>query len=255
MENFWKEKKYLPADAGYKMFSGKYFLALFAMLIIMASVIYCFGRLNKKAKEKICRVFAVLPFVMEVIKFIVLFSQDCYTSNYYPIGLCSLIIYIYPVYAFTKNEKVRRAARVLICNVMLPGGIVALLFPNWIGHYPFFSYFSLHSYIWHTLMLVYPVLTWLKDRSKLKMPDIIRGDAVILVFLPVIIFINYKFGTNYWFLAAPTDNHPFAAVYKNAGAGVYFGIFVLVSFLAACLVAWLQNIIMPRFIKEKAQEE
>ncbi len=250
MGNFWKEKTHLPENTGYALFSAEYFLALaLTVLVIVAAVIY-FGRQNKKRQDALCRVFAWVPLGMELLKVIVLLPQGCYTPNYYPIGFCSLVIYLYPVYACTASEKVRRVARCIICMGMLPAGLAALLFPNWIGSYPFLSYFSLHSYLWHAVMLFYPMWTWQRDREKLQVQDIIYGYIAVMILVPFIFFINRRFGTNYWFLSEPTDNHPLAAVYRAVGAGAYFAVLVLLGMTIPCIFGLIQNALIPRLLSK-----
>ncbi|SEQ21530.1 Uncharacterized membrane protein YwaF [Lachnospiraceae bacterium RM5] len=251
MSIFWNEKKYRPENDGYGLFSTEYFLVLLGILVIAIVAVIIFGKKDKKSKEKIIKIFAWVPLVMEILKFIVLFSQGCYTSNYYPIGFCSLVAYLYPIYAYAKNEKIKRAMRCVICMVMLPSGFVTILFPNWIGHYRLLSYFSLHSYIWHVLMIIYPIWTWQKDREKLYFMDMVRGDSVIVILVPVIVLINKIFGTNYWFLSAPTDNHPFAPIYNTAGEVIYFAVFILAFALVACIFGILENILIMRLLKEE----
>ena len=248
MGDFWKEKTYLPEHAGYAMFSVQYFLALALTVLVIVAAVALFGRLDQKRKERLCRIFAWVPLAMEILKFIVLFSQGCYTPNYYPIGFCSLVIYVYPVYAHAVRERVRNTARCIICMGLLPAGLAALVFPNWIGHYRFLSYFSLHSYLWHAIMLFYPVWTWQKDRGKLRHRDMLPGYVIVLALVPVVGLINGRFGTNYWFLAAPTDNHPLAGVYHAAGAGGYFALLVLLGVTVAYLFGLIQNLLVPRLL-------
>ena len=249
MREFFLEKTYLPANEGYAMFSIKYFAILLLMLLIGTASIIFFSRQEEKRKEKLCRVFALVPAGMEILKFIILFSQGVYTPNYYPIGFCSLVTYIFPVYAFAKNRTVRNVARGLICMAMLPSGLLALLFPNWIGHYRFLSYFSLHSYLWHLLMVVYPFWTWLKDRERLRTINLIQGAIVFSPLIPIIVVINRVFGTNYWFLVEPTDNHPFASLYQVGGGGVYFAVLVILGYAVAGIFITLQNYFIPRWIQ------
>ena len=248
MGDFWKEKTCLPERAGYALFSAKYFLALALAVLVMAAAVAAFGRQDQKRKETLCRVFAWVPLGMEILKFIVLLSQGCCTPNYYPLGFCSLVIYVYPVYVLAKNDGVRRAARCILCMGTLPAGLAALLFPNWIGDYRFLSYFSLHSYIWHTLMLIYPLWTWQKDRETFRFRNIAQGYAAVLILVPFIILINRRFGTNYWFLSEPTANHPLAAVYHAVGAGAYFAVLVLIGMVIPALFGLLENALIPRLL-------
>ena len=247
---FWKEKTYRPEKEGYELFSTEYFLVLVVMMFIVAAAVIFFQRRDQKQKEKLCRILAWVPLGMEIVKFIVLFSQGCYTSNYYPIGFCSLVAYFYPVYAYTKSEKVKKAVRCIICMLMLPSGLATLLFPNWIGYYRLLSFFSLHSYIWHVIMVIYPIWTWQKDREKLYFRDMVRGNSFIVILIPVIVFINQSFGTNYWFLSEPTDNHPLSPVYRTAGKGGYFAAFVLIGAAISCLFGFLENMVYTRLQKK-----
>ena len=249
MGNFWKESAFQPENAGYALFSAEYFGALALTLLAAAAAIWLFARADSRRRARLCRIFAWVPLGMEVLKFIVLLAQGRCAPNYYPIGFCSLVIYLYPVYAHAAHAAVRRTARCIICMGMLPAGLAALLFPNWIGHYPFLSYFSLHSYVWHAIMLFYPFWTWQKDREKLHLRDIFCGYVSVLLLVPVIFLINSRFGTNYWFLARPTDNHPLAALYHAVGAGTYFAVLLLIGIAIPAVVGLLENAILPHLLK------
>ena len=251
MGDFWKEKTYLPPEQGYALFTAKYFFVLALAVLVIAAAIAAFGRVDQKQKDRLCRVFAWVPLGMEILKFIVLLAQGCCTPNYYPIGFCSLVIYVYPVYACARNKDVREAARCIICMGMLPAALFALLFPNWIGHYRLLSYFSLHSYIWHVLMLIYPAWTWQKDREKLRGRNIAQGYAAVLILVPLIVWLNSRFGTNYWFLAAPTDNHPFAPVYHAVGAGAYFAVLLVIGVIIPYIFGLLENRLVPRLLEKE----
>ena len=251
MGNFWKEKTYLPENAGYALFSAEYFWALALTVLVIAAAVFLFGRQDPKRRDRLCRVFAWVPLGMELLKFIVLFPQGCYSSNYYPIGFCSLVIYIYPVYVCAASVNIRKAARCIICMGMFPAGLAALLFPNWIGHYPFLSYFSFHSYIWHAIMLFYPIWTWQKDRERFRFRDVLHGYIAVMILVPFIFLINRKFGTNYWFLSAPTDKHPLAGVYHAVGAGAYFAVLVVIGMVIPCIFGLIQNALIPRLLSKE----
>ena len=255
MGGFWNEKTYLPENAGYSLFSARYFLFLSLCLFIAALAVFLYGRTSEKRKNILLRIFAWIPLGMEILKTIVLLAQDCFTPNYYPIGFCSLVIYLYPLYICIPNGKVREVLRCIICAVMLPAGLVTLLFPNWIGQYPFLSYFSLHSYIWHTHMIVYPLWTWQKEREPLRFRYLAPGFASVLCLIPIIVLINSLAGTNYWFLSAPTDNHPLAPIHHALGTWGYFTILVLVGVAVSSLSAWIQNLFIPRCLKKASTSE
>ena len=255
MGGFWSERTYLPEHAGYPVFSARYFLYLALFLLIAALAVFLYGRAGPKRKALLLRVFAWVPLGMEILKTAVLLAQGCYTPNYYPVGFCSLVIYLYPLYVCIPGGKVRNVLRCVICAAMLPAGLATLLFPNWIGHYPFLSYFSLHSYVWHTLMVVYPIWTWQKERVPLRIWDLWIAFVSVLMLVPVIVLINTFGGTNYWFLSAPTDNHPLAGIYHTVGAGGYFAMIMLVGVAVAALSAWLQDLILPRCLGTKAPSD
>ena len=79
-----------------------------------------FARADSRRRARLCRIFAWVPLGMEALKFIVLLAQGRCAPNYYPIGFCSLVIYLYPVYAHAAHAAVRRTARCIICMGMLP---------------------------------------------------------------------------------------------------------------------------------------
>ena len=251
MADFWKEKSYLTEKVGYSIFSFKYFAVLAVIAIIIAVAIIFFKTRNDKQKLILIRVVSMVPLGMEIMKFIVLVSQNMYVPKYYPLGFCSLVAYVFPIYAFAKNEKVRNTARCIICMSMFPAGIVTLIFPNWIGNYRIFAYMALHSDIWHMLMIIFPIWTWLKDREKMRMPEMILGAVIMIALVPFVVMLNKAWDVNYWFLATPSENHPLAAVYNSIGPIGYFAGCVLLALVVGWTFGILQNAIFRKYEKNR----
>ena len=100
-------------------------------------------------------------------------------------------------------------------------------------------------------MLFYPFWTWQTERERFQPRDIVRGYIAVMILVPFIFLINRYFGTNYWFLAAPTDNHPFAAVYHTVGAAAYFAVLVLIGMTIPYLFGLLQNALIPKLLAKR----
>ena len=83
----------------------------------------------------------------------------------------------------------------IISVLIMPASIMALLFADWTVYYPVWNFINLHSYLWHGLLILYPLL--LKLRGDISTS--VKHIHWVLIFLilvvpPIYIFDSFKRG-------------------------------------------------------------
>jgi hypothetical protein len=118
---------------------GMFHLISLLLIAVAITVICLFLRVNKKGgrSEKVYKILfltiAGITFLLEVYKQIVITfppdSEVYYRWHQFPWMLCSMPIYLMPIAALTKNEKIRKVLNFFIATYCLFGGLITLSQP------------------------------------------------------------------------------------------------------------------------------
>ena len=235
MKYFWLEKSLLPQEMGYELFSSKHIISLLILLAINIVLYSAFCRLEGKKQDIFLKVCALTLPVVEVFKIIVLIIEGVFDAQYFPLYLCSIGIFIFPVATFVKKKMVSEYAAETGLLMVIPGSVMALLFPNWIGFYQPFSFLSIYSYLWHGLIILIPICMWKKGMAVIKAESIIHSFVVLAILLPIVLICDQFFYQNYWFLERPDLNNPFLFIYEQYGYTMYITCIILLAFVMCSL--------------------
>ncbi len=235
MKYFWLEKSLLPQKMGYELFSSKHIISLIILIAINIILYSAFCRLDGKKQDIFLKVCALALPIVEVFKIIVLIIEGVFDAQYFPLYLCSIGIFIFPVATFAKHKIISVYAAETGLLMVIPGSVMALLFPNWIGFYQPFSFLSIYSYLWHGLIILIPVCMWKKGIAVIKVESIIHSFVVLAIMLPIVLICDQFFHQNYWFLERPDLNNPFILIYEKYGYTMYITCIILLAFLMCSL--------------------
>ncbi|MCR5157162.1 MAG: YwaF family protein [Butyrivibrio sp.] len=125
--------------------------------------------------------------------------------------------------------------------LIMPASFTALLFADWTVYYPVLNFMNIYSYIWHGLLILYPVTLWLGGEIK---PSI-RHIHYVLLFLCVVVLPIYAFdkhfGCNYFFVNWPVPDSPLswlASFMGNPGYLVGYAFLTLAVILLMYFGVW-----------------
>ena len=164
----------------------------------------------------------------ELTKYAVVLCAGYPDVQYLPLHLCSVCMFASVGYAVRPTEQTGE----FLFAVGLPGALAALLFPGWTALPPG-SYLSVHSFLFHILLLASVLLPLSAGEIR---PDVRRlpGCAGTMLFLlPMTAAVNRHFDTNFFFLTLPGAGNPLAFAAERWGIGGYTAALVLV-----CLLLW-----------------
>ncbi|MBR2046313.1 MAG: YwaF family protein [Agathobacter sp.] len=191
------------------LFSIGHLFMLICCLAVLA--ILLIKTWNKKFEHpyRFIRIVSVWILILEIIKTIWGVSAGRYGHwyDYLPIWFCSLFIPFSLLAGFAKG-KLREIAVSFLYYGGFVGGCTYLVFPTTsIGRYPFWHFITFHSMLYHTVMIF---MAFFVIRNKLLEPSMKDRKAHVLVVVGACVLayvVNEMLGTNYMFLAKPSNNN------------------------------------------------
>ena len=218
----------LPDSVEGFSYYGTYHMCWLIALVVLC-VVLCpvYRRMSARGQKRMGIVLCTIPLVIEVLSDSVLLYNGCFEIQHLPLHLCGLTMFVSFYHALTQHDW---AGQVLFC-LGLPGALCALLFPDW-NRCPPLHYETLHGFINHTLLVLYPVLQLAAGRIR---PDVRRIWKPVLFLLCTALplyFLNKVWGTNFMFLnwaSAGSPLEPLEDLLGNPGYLIGFaGLLVLV---------------------------
>ena len=103
---------------------------------------------------------------------------------------------------------------------LLPAGFAALIFPDW-TMYPIWNFYSLHSFAWHALQVVMPIMCLMLGWCKPRITHIWMNTLFLLGVGVVIYILDKHISCNYWFLLWPIKGTPLEWINNIVGARWY----------------------------------
>lgn len=233
MEYFFYYKKIIEEkllfDIGFELYCPKHLIWLAA--IVMACVFFSnwYKKLPELNRSKTKKVFAVVLFVSEILKDLVLWIAGAPMIEYLPLHLCSFAIFGMLADAYGKHQNITGQ---MMAYAFFPGAISALLFCNW-TELPFLNYLNIHSFAFHGWIVIYFVMLYRAGEIKPIYSGVWKTVSVLLpLAVPVCIF-NLIFEQNYLFLNEASEGSPLVPVWNIFGTrfglpGYIFGVILLV---------------------------
>ena len=242
-ENFWKQYEDLAGACGYGRFSAEHIatLAVIAALIILA--VYLFTRNGKgetggkpTGHPVLMRVFPWIMVCLEIFKDLFLAKAGHFGVGYLPLHLCSLGVFVFLAASLSKTDKWRMIWGEIACVLILPGSIAALLFPDWAGLYPVFNFMNLYGYLWHGMLVLYPLFM---VKSGWTHVCIKHGHYVwifmICAAIPIYIFDRIA-DCNYMFINWPPKGTPLEMIAGVTGESLYLVGYAVFAFIVIGLI-------------------
>ena len=153
--------------------------------------------LRNSSERTFNRVLRTVGFVlcgMEVIKisFFYFAIHNCSlteTAYLFPFQLCSLPIYLAPIASYLKEESpVRKAMLTFMMTYTLMSGFSAFVNPS--GILQTYVLATIHSLIWHMLLVFIGLLIAISCRGGYRFRDLFRAFVLFIVCCYIALFIN-----------------------------------------------------------------
>lgn len=209
MKYFWLEGDDLPDGIGFGLFTWKHFLALGCCAAGIVFLCIWFMKCSRKGQDTFLKWTAVALLLGNLARDLFLSIIGKMSVDFLPLHLCSFAIFVYLLHAFLPErfEKFREALGEIGFVLLMPGTICALIFPDW-TRYPIWNFMSLHSFIWHAVLVAYPMMLYLSGRIHPTIRHYWYPILYLCVVTPPTALFNALTGCNYLFIMRPLPNTP-----------------------------------------------
>ena len=215
MTIFAKQGEYEPCG----IFTKEHFLLI--LLTIIGIKISLKKTINKTHKEvkQIIKKCTIVMWIFEVI--IVLFKVITggikNINNYVPLYYCSLLLYAGLLSSFAKNE-LKRMGDVFLATGGIIGGIVFILLPTTsLPAYPALHIVSLHSFLYHGIMVYLGLLVNITHYIEIVASDAVYFATLIGIICILAQIVNKIFDSNLMFISKDFPGTPITIIYKLTG--------------------------------------
>lgn len=209
------------------IFTVQHFILMIITLI--GIVIILKYTVNKKETRKIIKNCTILIWLLEfvIVAFKIAINGTSNLNEYVPLYYCSLLLYCGIFSSFGKG-KIKRAGDVFLSTGGVVGGIIFIVFPSTsLPAYPMLHLVSIHSFIFHGIMVYLGLLINLTNYIELEKKDIVYYSTLVGIICIVAYIVNQIFGSNLMFISENFPGTFIDFIYNLMGR--YFTIFMIVS--------------------------
>ncbi|MCR5740477.1 MAG: YwaF family protein [Lachnospiraceae bacterium] len=242
MEYFWKQQNDIPYGSGYPLFGKEHIISTSVTLVAVVLIVLFYLKLDKKKQTMILKVIPLFMVFLEAFKDLFLVLINRFGLWYLPLHVCSIGIFVFLLREFLPWKKAKEIFGEVAVILIMPGSLAALIFPDWTVYYPVANFINLHSYLWHGLLVLYPVLLMIKGET---VPSVRHLHYVLLflcVVVPPIYAFDMHFGCNYFFVNWPETDTPLewiAGFMGNPGYLIGYAILAVSVMLMEYLILFM----------------
>ena len=215
----------LPADAGFSLYGPLHLCML--TIILLCCILGCrwFRRQPPDRQEGFTHRLGVLILLTELACIGVYAATGSLNRYELPLHLCGIAVYLCAIHSLWKPDWLGQ----VLYTLCLPGAWCALLFPDWTC-YPFFGFFSLHSFFAHGLLVFYIHIQTAAGFIHPRLSAIWKPILFLCLIVPPVYWFDRQFDANYMFLQLPSDDSPLLLLPRLAGGNPagYLFLFALV---------------------------
>lgn len=236
---FWLEGRDLELydhAIGFGLFTWKHFAMLAVCVALIAALCRYFLGRTARQQARILKITAVALLLGNLGRDVFLLIRGRMTIGYLPLHLCSFAIFVYLLHAFlpdVQQSRFRAALGEIGFTLLMPGTIWALILPDW-SAYPILNFMSLHSFLWHSVLVAYPLMLLLSGRIHPSICHIWYPIAYLCVVVPPTWAFDIRMNVNYLYVNWPLPGTPLEWFYQTLGKYWRFGYAGLVL---ACILA------------------
>jgi len=199
------------------IFTAQHFILMgITFIAIIVALKYT---INKKYVEQIIKKCTIFVCICEIIKitFKIVNYGTSNINNYVPLYYCSLLMYAGLLSSFGKG-KLKRVGDVFLATGGMIGGLTFIIFPTTsLPTYPMLHLLSIHSFIFHGIMVYLSLLINLTNYIQLEKKDIIYYSSFVGIICVLAYIVNNIFDSNLMFISKNFPGMPIEIIFNWAG--------------------------------------
>ena len=192
------------------------------IVITIIGIIIALKKTAKKTKQEvkvIIKKCTIVMWIFEIIKisFKIRTGSIRDVNNYVPLYYCSLLLYAGVLASFAKG-KLQRIGEVFLAVGGIAGGLIFIIMPTTsLPTYPLFHFVSLHSFLFHGIMLYLGILVNVTNYITLHITDIKYYASLLGIVCVLAYIINNIFDSNLMFISKNFPGTPIELIYMATG--------------------------------------
>ncbi len=234
MEYFWKQQDDIPEGMGYPLFGTAHLISIFVTLLIVVVLTKRIKKLDDRKQRRFLKILPLFMMAMEVFKDLFLMSVNRFGIGYLPLHICSIGIFVFFFCEWLPFKWAKEVFGEISFILIMPASVAALLFADWTVLYPVFNFMNIYSYIWHGLLVLFPILLMTRKDISPNIRHIHYVLGFLLVIVPPIYAFDKVFRCNYFFVNWPVSGSPLewmASFMGNPGYLLGYAALVIVMIL------------------------
>lgn len=215
MSIFARQGEYEPCGIFTK---GHLILFLATILGIKIALKNTVNKTHKEVKDiiKKCTI-AMWIFEIIIIAFKLCTGDPKNLNNYVPLYYCSLLLYAGLLSSYAKNS-LKRVGDVFLATGGIVGGLVFIIYPSTsLPSYPVFHIVSIHSFLFHGIMIYLGLLINKTKYIELQGSDIKYYSVLVGCICVLAYIVNSIFGSNLMFISQNFPGMPIEIIYYATG--------------------------------------
>lgn len=207
---------------------GHFALITITIMGIFISLKYSINK-TKQDIYNIIKWLTISVLVMEILKIIYNIKHNSIydVNTYVPLYYCSILLYAGALSSFGKGILKRIGDVTLGVGVAI-GGIVFIIYPSTsLPIYPAFHILSIHSFLFHGIMIYLGILVNKTKYIELKKEDIKYFASLIGMMCIIALIINHFFNGNLMFISNNFPNNPIEILYKITNGGALYSLIMI----------------------------
>jgi len=210
------------------LFTINHLIIILLSIIIQSVILILSLKKNKEQIIKTIKYLGIFILIYEIIKIIYMIIDKRSINNYFPLYYCSLILY-FIILIYPKNNKLNKIGYLLISySGLIPSFAYIIYTITSINFHPLISFDTIHSFIYHNIMLYISLIIIIKKIHISNKNDYKIYLPVTISICIIVIIINSIFNTTFMYInKAPLDN-PFLLSIQNI-IGPFYPLFITIS--------------------------
>ena len=207
---------------------GHFILITITVIAVFSALKYSINK-TKHDIYTIIKWLTISIFVMEILKIIYnIVHNSIYDVNtYIPLYYCSILLYAGALSSFGKGT-LKRIGDVTLASGAAIGGIVFIIYPSTsLPIYPAFHILSIHSFIFHGVMIYLGILVNKTKYIALEKEDIKYFASLIGIMCVMALIVNNLFNGNLMFISNNFPNTPIEILYNITNGGALYSLIMI----------------------------
>ena len=233
-------------------------LILFIITTLIIAIAAKFTNIKKKENvRRVIRILTANVWILEIVRIVYLIAvgEGAQINRTVPLYYCSLLLYAGLLSSIGKGA-LKRAGDVFLATGSIIGGLVFLIFPTTsLPEYPMFHFISLHSFLFHGIMIYLGIIINKSKYIELSLADLKYYAGLVAIVCALACVVNLKFGSNLMFISQDFPGTLISNVYKDTKGPLFTlimcSIQMTVPFLMIYGILQLKTISVKRLCNTK----